>query len=89
MSTKPLSLLVPRSARSGCVKPEAARPRERRNDAAAGEAPAPAAAPASQPAQPGKAAEPMPPMPPGTRRELFAGPKLGWVDPYSPAHLRG
>ena len=32
----------------------------------------------------------MPPMPPWKHGEnIFAGPKLGWVDPYSPAHLKG
>ena len=31
----------------------------------------------------------MPPMPPWKHGEnIFAGPKLGWVDPYGPAHLK-
>ena len=31
----------------------------------------------------------MPPMPPWKHGEnIFAGPKLAWVDPYSPAHLK-
>ncbi len=86
MSTKPLSLLVPALLlAAGCVKAEAPPAHS------AGTAPeAPAAAEASPPARPGKPAEaPMPALPPWKHGEnIFAGPKLGWVDPYGPAHLK-
>src|SRR5204863_74758 len=58
--------------------------------AAEAPAPAPTAAEAPPPAPSGKPAEaPMPAMPPWKHGEnIFAGPKLGWVDPYGPAHLK-
>jgi endoglucanase len=91
MSTKSLSLLLPALLlAAGCVKPEAPPAQNAGTTAAAAEAPAPAAAEASPPASPGKPAEPpMPALPPWKHGEnIFAGPKLGWVDPYSPAHLK-
>ncbi|HSY40270.1 MAG TPA: glycoside hydrolase family 6 protein, partial [Polyangia bacterium] len=86
MSTKPLSLLVPALLlAAACVKSEA--PPAQNAGMPAG---APAAAEASPPARAGKPGEaPMPPMPPWKHGEnIFAGPKLGWVDPYGPAHLK-
>jgi endoglucanase len=90
MSTKPLSLLVPALLlAAGCVKPEGPPAQSAGTAAAEAPTPAPAAAQASAPAQPGKPAEAMPPMPPWKHGEnIFAGPKLGWVDPYGPAHLK-
>jgi endoglucanase len=88
MSTKPLSLLVPALLlAASCVKPEA--PPAQTAGAAAAATPAPAAE-ASAPARPGKPSEaPMPAMPPWKHGEnIFVGPKLGWVDPYGPAHLK-
>jgi len=87
MSTKPLSLLVPALLlAASCVKSEAPPAQS-----AGTSAQAPAAAEASPPAPAGRPGEaPMPPMPPWKHGEnIFAGPKLGWVDPYSPAHLKG
>jgi endoglucanase len=93
MSTKPLSLLVPALLLAvGCVKPEG--PPAQSAGTATAEAPAPAAAapsPAAAAAAPaGKPAEAaMPAMPPWKHGEnIFVGPKLGWVDPYGPAHLK-
>src|SRR5437762_1277921 len=90
MSTRSLSFLVPAFAlAAGCVSP--APPASTSANAAtqsaapATDAPAPAASAAA-----GKPAEAMPPMPPWKHGEnIFAGPKLAWVDPYSPAHLKG
>ncbi len=90
MSTRPLTLLVPALVlAAGCVKPEAAPAASPATAATASSEPAPAAeAPAPAAGAP-KPAEAMPPMPPWKHGEnIFAGPKLGWVDPYSPAHLK-
>jgi endoglucanase len=90
MSTKPLSLLVPALLlAAGCVKPEAPPAQSAGTPSAAAPAPAPAAE-ASPPAPSGKPTEaPMPALPPWKHGEnIFAGPKLGWVDPYGPAHLK-
>jgi len=91
MSTKPLSLLVPALVlAAGCVKPEAAPAASPANPATASSEPAPAAEAPAPAASATKPAEAMPPMPPWKHGEnIFAGPKLGWVDPYSPAHLKG
>jgi endoglucanase len=89
MSTKPLSLLVPALLlAAGCVKPEA--PPAQNAGMAAADAPAPAAAQASPPPRPGKPGEaPAPALPPWKHGEnIFAGPKLAWVDPYGNAHLK-
>jgi endoglucanase len=81
-------LLVPAFAlAAGCVKsgtPAAASANGAAASPASSEgAPAPAAAA-------GKPAEPMPPMPPWKHGEnIFANTKLAWIDPYSPAHLKG
>jgi len=71
---------------AGCVSPATpgATPA---NAATASSAPA-AEAPAG--ASPAKPAEAMPPMPPWKHGEnIFANTTLAWVDPYSPAHLKG
>jgi endoglucanase len=90
MSTRPLTLLVPVLVlAAGCVAP-AAPAATPANAGAASAEPAPAAAAAPAPASAAKPAEAMPPMPPWKHGEnIFAGPKLAWVDPYSPAHLKG
>ena len=91
MSTRPLFLLVPALVlATGCVKPEAAPAATPANAATASSEPAPAAEAPAPAASAPKPAEAMPPMPPWKHGEnIFAGPKLGWVDPYSPAHLKG
>ena len=91
MSTRPLTLLVPALVLAvGCVKPEAAPAATPANPATASSEPAPAAEAPAPAASAAKPAEAMPPMPPWKHGEnIFAGPKLGWVDPYSPAHLKG
>ena len=87
MSMRSLSLLVPALALvAGCVQP-AAPAATPATVAAAPSGAAPSAeaspAPAAQPA------EALPPMPPWKHGEnIFAGAKLAWVDPYSPAHLK-
>lgn len=90
MSMRSLALLVPALALTvNCVKPEP--PATTPATAAGATEPAPAAAATAAPAStgPSKPAEAMPPMPPWKHGEnIFAGPKLGWVDPYSPAHLK-
>src|SRR5580704_7622492 len=90
MSTKPLSLLVPALLlAAGCVKPGA--PAAQNAGTAVADAPAPApAAETSPPPRPGRPGEaPAPQLPPWKHGEnIFAGPKLAWVDPYSPAHLK-
>ncbi|HLK90003.1 MAG TPA: glycoside hydrolase family 6 protein [Polyangia bacterium] len=90
MSTRSLSLLVPALAlAAGCVSP-APPAASSANTASAAGAPAPAAEAPAAAAAPGKPAEAMPPMPPWKHGEnIFAGAKLAWVDPYSPAHLKG
>jgi endoglucanase len=90
MPTKSLSLLVPALVLAvGCVKPAApaATPATASADAPASPAPA---AEMSSPARPGKPAEASaPPLPPWKHGEnIFAGPKLAWVDPYGNAHLK-
>ena len=91
MSTRSLALLVPALVlAAGCVKPEAAPAATPANPATASSEPAPAAEAPAPAASTPKPAEAMPPMPPWKHGEnIFAGPKLGWVDPYSPAHLKG
>src|SRR6185312_9234831 len=84
MSTRSLSLLVPALVlAAGCVKSQtSAPPPASAATASTGETAAPGS--------PAKPAEPMPPLPPWKHGEnIFVGEKLAWVDPYSPAHLKG
>jgi endoglucanase len=100
MTPKILSLAA-FSLAIGCVASANSPPPATPAAGAAAPGPAPAPAPAaptsmaasadsSAPAQNGKAAEPAgPPLPPWKHGEnTFAGPKLAWVDPYGPAHLK-
>ena len=93
MTTKVLSVTVLMFA-VGCVAPAqsgppAATPATTEPGAAVASA-APAAEAPAKPTASGKPAEPAaPPLPAWKHGEnIFAGPKLAWVDPYGPAHLK-
>jgi len=93
MMTKALSLTVLMLA-IGCVAPAqsaqpAATPAAAEPGAQAA-GPAPAAEAPAKPTAGGKPTEPAaPPLPAWKHGEnIFAGPKLAWVDPYGPAHLK-
>jgi endoglucanase len=91
MTIKALSLTVLMLA-IGCVAPaQSAPPPASAAAAAPGSAPA-ASAPMAEATSPpsGKPGElAAPPLPAWKHGEnIFAGPKLGWVDPYGPAHLK-
>jgi endoglucanase len=86
-TSRALSLMTVMWA-AGCVAPAQTQPPPA--TAAAAEPGAGSMAAPETPKAAGKPGEPAaPPLPPWKRGEnIFAGPKLGWVDPYGPAHLK-